>query len=181
MKNTILTIAVLVLSISFLSCNRENKTSPYEEKVEKLLGQMTVAEKVGQTAQFTLDVIGEGENVYSSHFPFKLDEVMLKDVLVNRKTGSILNTASNTPLTLEEWHRVVSRIQELAIETTGIPVIYGIDAIHGTTYTQNATFLPQQIGQAATFNRELVRKGAENAAYETRASNLPWNFSPVLD
>ena len=142
---------------------------------------MTVEEKVGQTAQFTLDVIGEGENVYSSHFPFKLDEVMLKDVLVNRKTGSILNTATNTPLTIEEWHTVVSRIQELAIETTGIPVIYGIDAIHGPTYTQNATFLPQQIGQAATFNRELVRKGAENAAYETRASNLPWNFSPVLD
>lgn len=181
MKNTILTIAVLVLSISFLSCNQENKTSPYEEKIEKLLGRMTVAEKVGQTAQFTLDVIGEGENVYSSHFPFKLDEVMLKDVLVNRKTGSILNTASNTPLTLKEWHRVVSRIQEVAIETTGIPVIYGIDAIHGPTYTQQATFLPQQIGQAATFNRELVRKGAENAAYETRASNLPWNFSPVLD
>ncbi|MBK3517132.1 glycoside hydrolase family 3 N-terminal domain-containing protein [Carboxylicivirga marina] len=177
--NTI--IAVIAICLSFIACQPEEQTSPYEQEIDKILAQMTVEEKVGQTAQFTLDVIGEGENVYSSHFPFKLDEVMLKDVLVNRKTGSILNTASNTPLSLKEWHAVVSRIQEMAIETTGIPVIYGIDAIHGTTYTQKATFLPQQIGQAATFNRALVHKGAQNTAYETRASNLPWNFSPVLD
>ena len=181
MKNAFIILAVISLTVFLVSCRQEKSCSPYEKEIEKLLAQMTVEEKVGQTAQFTLDVIGEGENVYSSHFPFKLDEVMLKDVLVNRKTGSILNTASNTPLSLKEWHSVVSRIQKLAMETTGIPVIYGIDAIHGTTYTQKATFLPQQIGQAATFNRELVRKGAKNTAYETRASNLPWNFSPVLD
>jgi len=181
MKNAINILTVILLGVSIMSCTKENACSPYEKEIDKLLSQMTVEEKVGQTAQFTLDVIGEGENVYSSHFPFKLDEVMLKDVLVNRKTGSILNTASNTPLSLKEWHIVVSRIQDMAIQTTGIPVIYGIDAIHGTTYTQKATFLPQQIGQAATFNRELVRKGAEITAYETRASNLPWNFSPVLD
>ncbi|TRX65713.1 glycoside hydrolase family 3 N-terminal domain-containing protein [Carboxylicivirga sp. M1479] len=181
MKKALIIVAVISLTTSFFSCQQEEATSPYEEQIETLLAKMTIEEKVGQTAQFTLDVVGEGENVYSSHFPFKLDEVMLNDVLVNRKTGSILNTATNTPLSLEEWHAVVSRIQEVAIEATGIPVIYGIDAIHGTTYTQKATFLPQQIGQAATFNRELVRKGAENTAYETRASNLPWNFSPVLD
>ncbi|WP_430812544.1 MULTISPECIES: glycoside hydrolase family 3 N-terminal domain-containing protein [unclassified Carboxylicivirga] len=181
MKNVLAIVTVISLTISFISCGQKESHSPYHKEIEALLTQMTIEEKVGQTAQFTLDVIGEGENVYSSHFPFKLDEVMLNDVLVNRKTGSILNTATNTPLTLDEWQAVVSRIQEIAIEATGIPVIYGIDAIHGTTYTQKATFLPQQIGQAATFNRDLVRKGAENTAYETRASNLPWNFSPVLD
>ncbi len=181
MKKAFKIVAVIALTISFLSCNKEKNNSPYEDRIEKLMAKMTLEEKVGQTAQFTLDVMGEGENVYSSHFPFKLDEMMLKDVLENRKTGSILNTASNTPLTLEEWHKVVSRIQEIAMEATGIPVIYGIDAIHGTTYTQQATFFPQQIGQAATFNRELVRNGAQITAYETRASNLPWNFSPVLD
>lgn len=180
MKNRFI-IACLAVIASMFSCTKENNTSPYEDKIEAILQKMTVEEKVGQTAQFTLDVIGKGENVYSSHFPFQLDEVMLKDVLINRKTGSILNTASNTPLTLKEWYDVVSKIQKIAIETTGIPVIYGIDAIHGTTYTQDATFLPQQIGQAATFNRLLVFKGAENTAYETRASNLPWDFSPVLD
>ncbi|MCG8581241.1 MAG: glycoside hydrolase family 3 C-terminal domain-containing protein [Bacteroidales bacterium] len=180
--NKVIVIAVVIaLSGFFTSCQKDNRNATIEMQIEALLAQMTVEEKVGQTAQFTLDVIGEGENVYSSHFPFKLDKVMLNDVLVNRKAGSILNTASNTPFTIEEWHKVVSQIQEVAIKSTGIPVIYGIDAIHGTTYTQKATFLPQQIGQAATFNRDLVRKGAEITAYETRASNLPWNFSPVLD
>ncbi|MDC1106831.1 glycoside hydrolase family 3 N-terminal domain-containing protein [Prolixibacteraceae bacterium] len=181
MKNRFIILTCIAVFASMFSCTKENKTSPYEDQIEAILKRMTIEEKVGQTAQFTLDVIGKGENVYTSHFPFQLDEVMLKDVLVNRKTGSILNTASNTPLTLKEWHDVVSKIQKVAIETTGIPVIYGIDAIHGTTYTQDATFLPQQIGQAATFNRSLVFKGAENTAYETRASNLPWDFSPVLD
>ncbi|WP_430816527.1 glycoside hydrolase family 3 N-terminal domain-containing protein [Carboxylicivirga sp. RSCT41] len=181
MNKVIIIAAVIGLSGFLISCQQEKINAPYEMEIEALMAQMTLEEKVGQTAQFTLDVIGEGENVYSSHFPFKLDKVMLTDVLVNRKAGSILNTASNTPFTIEEWHKVVSHIQEVAIESTGIPVIYGIDAIHGTTYTQKATFLPQQIGQAATFNRELVRKGAEMTAYETRASNLPWNFSPVLD
>lgn len=181
MKSIFIIISILSITLSFSSCKQENSSSPYEKEIEKILSKMTLEEKVGQTAQFTLDVIGEGENIYSSHFPFKLDEEMLEDVLVNRKIGSILNTASNTPLKLAEWQTVVSRIQEIAIATTGIPVIYGIDAIHGTTYTQDATFFPQQIGQAATFNRKLVNMGAKITAYETRASNLPWDFSPVLD
>lgn len=181
MKNTLVLTAVLLFSLVCISCQEEKNNSPYENKIETLLSKMTLEEKVGQTAQFTLDVIGKGDNIYTSHFPFELDEAMLKEVLVKRKTGSILNTSSNTPLTIEEWHGVVSRIQEVAIETTGIPVIYGVDAIHGTTYTQQATFFPQQIGQGATFNRALVKKGAQVTAYETRASNLPWNFSPVLD
>jgi beta-glucosidase len=61
-----------------------------------------------------------------------------------------------------------------------IPVLYGIDAIHGSSYTLGATLFPQQIGMAATFNTELV-KGAEISAYETRASSIPWVFSPDLD
>lgn len=78
---------------------------------------------------------------------------------------------------------MISELQRVATEETrlGIPVLYGVDAIHGTTYTVGATFFPQQIGQAATWNRELVRKGGEITAYETRASGIPWNFSPVLD
>lgn len=62
----------------------------------------------------------------------------------------------------------------------GIPVLYGIDAIHGANYTRGATLFPQQIAQAATWNPELVRQAAAITAYETRASGIPWTFSPVL-
>ena len=51
----------------------------------------------------------------------------------------------------------------------GIPCIYGVDQIHGTTYTLGGTFFPQGINMAATFNRELVREGARISAYETKA------------
>lgn len=152
-------------------------------EVEALLAQMTVEEKVGQMAQLTLDVLTVGENEYVTEEPLRLDSAMVRKALVDYGVGSILNTASNKARTVEKWHEVISELQRVAAEETrlGIPVLYGVDAIHGTTYTVGATFFPQQIGQAATWNRELVRKGGEITAYETRASGIPWNFSPVLD
>src|SRR5690606_17830034 len=66
-------------------------------------------------------------------------------------------------------------------ERLKIPVLYGIDAIHGNNYTLNSVLFPQQIAQAASFNRDIIEKAAAITAYETRASFIPWNFSPVLD
>lgn len=152
-------------------------------KVEALLSQMTLEEKVGQMAQVTIDVITVGANQFHSVEPLQLDIDKVRTALIDYKVGSILNTANNRARTLETWHEIINQLQEVAIKETrlGIPIIYGVDAIHGTTYTAGATFFPQQIGQAATWNRSLVRKGGEITAYETRASNIPWNFSPVLD
>ncbi|MFM7586907.1 MAG: glycoside hydrolase family 3 protein, partial [Bacteroidota bacterium] len=62
-----------------------------------------------------------------------------------------------------------------------IPILYGIDAIHGANYVNGSTLFPQQLAQAATFNPELTRKASEVTAYETRAAGMTWNFSPVLD
>lgn len=154
-----------------------------DSKVEALLAQMTLEEKVGQMAQITLDVIGKGDNRYSSHEPLALDPVEMKKALVDHHIGSVLNTANNRALTPQKWHEIISQIQDVATKQTRlkIPVIYGVDEIHGATYTEGATMFPQQIGQAASRNRDLVRRGAEITAYETRASAIPWNFSPVLD
>ena len=152
-------------------------------EVEALLEKMTLEEKVGQMAQVTLDVITKGPNEFASDEPLALDMDIVRKALVDYKLGSILNTANNRARTPEKWHEIISQLQNVAINETrlGIPIIYGIDAIHGTTYTAGATFFPQEIAQAATWNRELVRRGAEITAYETRASSIPWNFSPVLD
>ena len=157
----------------------QNTTS----RVDQLLTQMTLEEKVGQMAQITLDVITKGENQYVSDEPLSLNMELVRTALLEYKVGSILNTANNRARTPEKWQEVIGQLQEVALKETrlGIPIVYGIDAIHGTTYTAGATFFPQQIGQAASWNRELVRRGAEITAYETRASGIPWNFSPVLD
>lgn len=154
-----------------------------EPRLDRLLSKMTLEEKVGQMAQITLDVVGSGKDRRSNPEPFALDPAKLRRVLVEYHVGSILNTANDRARDRDAWHRIVGGIQAMATQQTrlGIPVLYGIDAIHGTNYTSGATLFPQQIGQAATFNRSLVRRGAEITAYETRASGIPWVFSPVLD
>lgn len=171
------TLSLLLL----LGCGLTQAQTDNRDKVEKLLRKMTLEEKVGQMAQITLDVIGKGKDRYTSEEPFSLDAAAMEKALLKYKLGSVLNTSNNRARTPAVWFDIVSKIQQTAMKNKGIPVIYGIDAIHGETYTAGATMFPQQIGQAATFNREIVRRGAEITAYETRASAIPWAFSPLLD
>ncbi|MCC3158549.1 glycoside hydrolase family 3 C-terminal domain-containing protein [Hymenobacter sp. 15J16-1T3B] len=154
-----------------------------DRRVEALLAQMTLEEKVGQMAQVTLDVVGKGKTRFASDEPFALDPAKLRDAVGKYKLGSILNAANNRARTPQVWEGIIQQIQDVATTETRlkIPVLYGIDAVHGETYTAGATMFPQQIAQAAARNRALVRRGAEITAYDTRASAIPWVFSPVLD
>ncbi|RYE54251.1 MAG: beta-glucosidase, partial [Sphingobacteriales bacterium] len=184
MNSKTYSFALLLIFTSLrLSAQQQPKLSPIQQKVNALLAKMTLEEKVGQMAQVTLDVIGKGKDRFSSDEPFSLDEKEMQKALVQYKLGSVLNTSNNRARTPQVWFDIISKIQETAMtqNKNAIPVLYGIDAIHGETYTVGATMFPQQIGQAATFNRALVRKGAEITAYETRASSIPWAFSPLLD
>ena len=150
-----------------------NKT---EAKVNAIVKQMTLEEKVGQMAQVSIESLGriEGEN-------FVFDQAKLKDAVDHYKIGSILN-APGIPLTAAQWNNIVGQIQKAAGETKmKIPVLYGLDDNHGCNYVLGATLFPQEIGQAATWNRELVYNGAVITAYESRAASVPWTFSPVLD
>lgn len=170
----------MLLSSTFGTAIAQNNN---QAKVEALLKKMTIEEKVGQMAQITLDVVGKGKGRYESDEPFGLDDKELQRVLVKYHVGSILNTSNNRARTPQVWYNIISKIQNVAMKQTPnkIPVIYGVDEIHGATYTVGATMFPQQIGQAATFNRSLVKNGASITAYETRASSIPWNFAPLLD
>ncbi len=154
-----------------------------QAKIEQLLAKMTLEEKVGQMAQITLDVIGKGKNRFESDEPFSLDKTAMEKALVQYHVGSVLNTSNNRARTPQVWYNIINEIQDVAIKKgrNKIPVIYGVDEVHGATYTAGATMFPQQIGQAATFNRALVKTGASITAYETRASSIPWNFAPILD
>ncbi len=178
---------LLIFGLIFAGCS-ESSNDPSKKveripEVEKLLSQMTLEEKVGQMAQVTIDVVTVGESEFHTAEPLTLDPDMLRKAIVEYHVGSILNTPANRSRTVQEWHRIISEIQDVAMNETrlGIPIVYGIDAIHGASYTTDGTFFPQQIGQGATFNRDLVRRGGEITSYETRASAIPWNFSPVLD
>ena len=169
----------LWLGVSCFSYAQEDKLT--DQKVQALLAKMTLEEKVGQMAQITLDVITKGKDRFTSDEPVVLDKAAMDKAFGQYKIGSVLNTANNRARTPEVWYNIISGIQKAARNKLNIPVIYGIDAVHGTTYTAGATMFPQQIGQAASRNVELVKKAAQITAYETRASSIPWNFAPVAD
>ena len=166
------------------SCTSDTtKVSNIDSKVKGILSQMTLEEKVGQMAQINLTVIAKGPNKWGSSFPLEIDPQKAKKALVDFKVGSVLNTINNTAQNTETWYKTITEIQKYSIDSTRmkLPVIYGIDAIHGTTYTAGATMFPQQITTAASWNEENAYNMALVCAYETRASGIPWNFSPVLD
>mgnify|MGYP003582410349 FL=1 len=174
---------VLVLAGTSVFAQQKMSKEAIDQKVNALLSKMTVEEKVGQMAQITLDVIGKGKDRYSSDEPFSLDQKEMEKALLQYHVGSVLNTSNNRARTPQVWYNIINEIQNVAVKKgrNKIPVIYGVDEVHGATYTAGATMFPQQIGQAATFNRALVKEGASITAYETRASAIPWNFSPILD
>ncbi|MGI6073755.1 MAG: glycoside hydrolase family 3 N-terminal domain-containing protein [Fermentimonas sp.] len=169
-------------TISTFAVPTTSKLDPViESKIDSIMQKMTIEEKIGQMSQFAIDLIGKGGNAYYSDEPFEIDYDKLDEVLGKYKVGSILNASNTRAQTTDKWEYTIREIQKRAIEETGIPVVYGIDSNHGATYTAGATFFPQEVAMAATFNRELVEKGAEVNAYETRASNIPWIFNPTMD
>ena len=179
-----------LFSLVLLTACSVNKTLPkthlpydatLEKRVDSVLKRLTLEEKVGQMAQFTLDVIATGGNAYFSHEPLTIDPAKLDTLIGKYKVGSILNVSNTRARTPEVWEEVITTIQKRALQENGIPILYGIDSNHGTTYTAGGTFFPQAIGMAATFNTALMEEGSAITAYETRASNIPWTFNPTMD
>lgn len=158
-----------------------NANDPLDAQVEEILATLSLEDKCGEMTQLTLDMLLVGEP-YAAVEPHHLDTAAMRHALVDLRVGSILNCGGHT-YPRETWHGFIREIQRMAAEekTSGIPVLYGIDAIHGVNYTDSATLFPQQIALAATWEPDFAVEMGQITAYETRASGIPWNFSPVLD
>lgn len=167
----------IIDSDTYLQTALQAKPAPdNRRRIEVLLAQMTLEEKVGQMTQVQIGVVsnGEGQEV-------QIDPAKLEKAVVKYGVGSILNVPGQA-LSLDKWHEIIRLIQEASQRTRlKIPVLYGIDSIHGANYVQGATLFPQEIGMAATFDPRLMQRGSEVSAMETRAAGFPWTFSPVLD
>lgn len=144
--------------------------------VDKLLAQMTLKEKVGQMTQLTIETIVDGKDQDVHINPEKLHKA-----IAEYGAGSVLNVYDQA-LSVDKWHEILRAIQAEAKSTRlQIPVLYGIDSIHGTTYVEGGTLFPQPLAMAATWNPELMLHGSQISAAETRKAGIPWTFSPVLD
>jgi beta-glucosidase len=153
---------------------------PASARVDSILSRMTLEEKAGQMTQLTIAAVAaEGTPQRDS---IRLDPAKLRRAIVEKHVGSLLNVVGGS-LSVEGWHRLVGEVQGMAMRETrlGIPVIYGIDFVHGANYTRGGTIFPHNLGMAATFNPALSRRAGEITRDEALASGLPWNFAPVLD
>ena len=144
--------------------------------VEKLLAQMTLKEKIGQMTQLEIGMISDGQGQ-----SIRINSEKLQKAVGEYGVGSILNV-NDEALPAERWHEIIRAIQEEAKKSRlQIPVLYGIDTIHGGNYIVGSTLFPQPLAMAATWNPELMLHGSQIAAAETRKAGIPWSFSPVLD
>lgn len=148
-----------------------------EAKVASKVASMTLEEKIGQMTQLQVDILGSVD----SKGEFHLSQAKADTVIGIYKVGSFLNTPGGVVQTAAQWDVIIAGIQEASMRLIGIPTIYGLDQNHGATYTADGIFFPQNLNVAATFDPSLARRAAEITAYETRASNCPWTFSPTLD
>lgn len=177
-KKTILT-AALSACVGMAAAQQPviSRDSKIEEQIEKQLAKMTLEEKIGQMTELTIDVILD-PNVKQG---FKVSQAMLDTVIGKYKVGSILNVPHGAAVTRQEWQELITVIQKKSMKEIGIPCVYGVDQIHGTTYTQGGTLFPQGNNMGAAFNRALTREGSRISAYETKAGSIPWVYAPVVD
>ena len=147
-----------------------------EQRIEETLSKMTLEEKIGQMTELNLDVLGTGRGD-----SFQLNEKKLHEAIAVYKVGSVLNAPGPEAMSAKRWREVIGRIQQLSMQEIGIPCIYGLDQNHGVTYTLGGTLFPQNINMGASFNPTLAETAGRITAYETRASDCPWTYSPTVD
>ena len=175
MKN----LTLFIFSFFLIS---SSTNSDIYKRIDSIMSDMSVEQKIGQMAQINLTVIANGPDKWSSFEPLQIDKDRIEKAINKYHVGSILNTTNNRARDISTWNKIIDEIQSYALSSeTAIPILYGIDGIHGATYIDGATMFPQQIGTAATWDIKNSFNMGMVTAYETRAAGIPWNFSPVLD
>lgn len=153
--------------------------------IKALMANLTLEQKVGQMLQLDINIFLKGFD--NAQDISTIDPSKLESLLQSTNFGSILNSpyAAAYPfgsgLNVSQWQDIITTVQKAATSSgSQIPVLFGIDSIHGATYVYGATLFPQQINLAATFNPDLVEQVGAISAKDTRTAGLPWSFSPVL-
>ena len=168
----ILVVSILTLSM-FLGCVGEDETGlkpyqdpnlPVEGRVKDLLKRMTLDEKIGQMWQASPDLVRTYNN---------FDEEKARKLVIGYGVGSFLSIAGED----------TQKLQKIAVEETrlGIPILFGIDAIHGHALYNGSTIFPMPLALSSSWNPGLIEKTASATAKEVASTGVKWTFSPILD
>ncbi|XP_057548714.1 uncharacterized protein LOC130827110 isoform X2 [Amaranthus tricolor] len=162
---------IFMIWASFIGANEatslkyKNPRLPVNARVKDLLSQMTLDEKIGQMVQIERQVASA-------------------DVMKNYFIGSVLSGGGSVPspkASAEAWVNMVNEFQNGALSTRlGIPMIYGIDAVHGHNNVYNATIFPHNVGLGVTRDPELIKRIGAATALEVRATGIPYAFAPCI-
>jgi beta-glucosidase len=148
-----------------LTVDYKNPNLPVAQRVASLLGQMTLAEKIGQMTQIENNSIQDTK------------------IITQKFLGSVLSGGDGepTPNTADAWIEMVKSYQEAALQTRlGIPLLYGVDAVHGFNSADGSTVYPHNIGLGATGDAALAQQIGRATAEEISAVGILWTFSPVV-
>ncbi|XP_061358059.1 uncharacterized protein LOC133302315 isoform X3 [Gastrolobium bilobum] len=148
-----------------MDCVYKNPNEPIEVRVKDLLSRMTLKEKIGQMTQIERTVATPSA---------------IRDLSI----GSILSAGGSAPFEnalSSDWADVVDGFQKSALESRlGIPLMYGIDAVHGNNSVYGATIFPHNVGLGATRDADLVQRIGAATALEVKASGIHYNFAPCV-
>ena len=171
-------LSFAAMAALFASCCGSPKVAPaipydaeLEAKVEKVLKGMTLEDKIGQMTQVSVDAVSRGAELTAAG----------DSIIRTYKVGSILNVPDGYAQTPAAYNKFIEEINRISLEEMGIPTLYGLDHIHGTSYVLGGVLFPQEINIAATSNRQHAYNMGMVTAYESRAANVPWTFSPTMD
>jgi beta-glucosidase len=171
-------ICLFLISLVFSSCpsspkglapfsSSPKKLSSFDPQVKELLGKMTLEEKIGQMTQPEQDQVLGNPGDMQKYF-----------------IGSVLSGGNSDPTegnSLEAWTDLYDKVQEEAMKTRlKIPVLYGIDAVHGHNNVLDAVIFPHNIALGCTRDADLVEKIGRITAKEMRATGIPWTFGPCV-
>jgi beta-glucosidase len=204
MRRTLAVTGVIVVALAALALGMTAASAPgagqpryldarasIRDRVDDLLRRMTLAEKVGQMDQIVIGELrdtsppanGDCNNAGGNND--QLQTVCLQRVLIDYHTGSILSGGTDNPIdnTGKGWAEQYNTIQRYAIENSRlhIPIIYGVDAVHGFGHPFEATLFPQSIGMGATWDTELAEAAGAATRQQLLATGGNWNFAPVQD
>jgi beta-glucosidase len=160
-------LSLLCASLGLASAAGQAKPlSSYDAQAKELLAKMTLDEKIGQMTQPDLGGLKDPNDV-TKYF-----------------VGSVLSGGSSDPKegnSLEAWTNMYDRLQKLALKTRlGIPILYGVDAVHGHSNVLNAVIFPHHIGLGCTSDAKLVEEIGRITALEMRATGVQWAFAPCV-
>ncbi|HEY9167595.1 MAG TPA: glycoside hydrolase family 3 N-terminal domain-containing protein [Candidatus Kryptonia bacterium] len=167
-SGTFLSVAIaflLLASEATLGTNSKPDTAKVNDEVERLLSQMTLAEKIGQMTQIDRRYLKADSDI-KTYF--------LGSILSGGGSSPAVNTASS-------WADMCDRFQSYALQTRlKIPLLYGIDAVHGNNNVKGAVIFPHNIGMGCTRDPDLVEKAARVTAEEAAGTGVNWAFAPCI-